>query len=108
MLSECRGNQINVTQRIYVPHSLGSLYTMVGEFIGYGRYGASGGDVGARVTAWLGAQEPAALVGLHLSAGAISPGSRTSSPCPPSILANWSYFTSPSLLPMSPRSAPYF
>jgi pimeloyl-ACP methyl ester carboxylesterase len=41
--------------------------------LGYDRYGASGGDVGARVTAWLGAQEPRALIGLHMSSGAISP-----------------------------------
>ena len=41
--------------------------------LGYDRYGASGGDVGARVAAWMGAQEPDALVGLHLSCNAVSP-----------------------------------
>jgi pimeloyl-ACP methyl ester carboxylesterase len=41
--------------------------------LGYARYGASGGDVGARVTAWLGAQEADALIGLHMSGNAISP-----------------------------------
>jgi carbamoyltransferase len=46
MLSECRGNQINVKTRIYVPHSLGSVYTMVCEFIGYGYYGDEGKVMG--------------------------------------------------------------
>jgi len=40
--------------------------------LGYERYGASGGDIAARVAAWMGAQEPDALVGLHLSCNAIS------------------------------------
>ncbi|MBX9788282.1 MAG: carbamoyltransferase [Pirellulales bacterium] len=46
MLSECVGAQISVKQRIYVPHSLGSLYTMVCEFIGYGKYGDEGKVMG--------------------------------------------------------------
>jgi pimeloyl-ACP methyl ester carboxylesterase len=40
--------------------------------LGYDRYGASGGDVGARVAAWMAAQEPQAVLGLHLSCNAIS------------------------------------
>ena len=46
MLSRCEGNQIDVTQRIYVPHSLGSLYTMICEFLGYGEYGDEGKVMG--------------------------------------------------------------
>lgn len=46
MLTECVGNQINVKHRVYVPHSLGSLYTMVCEFIGYDRYGDEGKVMG--------------------------------------------------------------
>ncbi|MCY3979660.1 MAG: carbamoyltransferase [Chloroflexi bacterium] len=46
MLASCRGNDINVLQRIYVPHSLGSLYTMICQFIGYGRYGDEGKVMG--------------------------------------------------------------
>ena len=41
--------------------------------LGYERYGASGGDIAARVAAWMGAQNPDAVVGLHLSCNAISP-----------------------------------
>jgi pimeloyl-ACP methyl ester carboxylesterase len=40
--------------------------------LGYERYGASGGDIGARVAAWMGAQEPESIVGLHVSCNAIS------------------------------------
>jgi hypothetical protein len=40
--------------------------------LGYERYGASGGDIAARVAAWIGAQQPTATVGLHLSCNAIS------------------------------------
>lgn len=40
--------------------------------LGYERYGASGGDIAARVAAWIGALQPAAIVGLHLSCNAIS------------------------------------
>ncbi|MDE2638122.1 MAG: carbamoyltransferase [Chloroflexota bacterium] len=46
MLASCRGNDIDVLQRIYVPHSLGSLYTMICQFIGYGRYGDEGKVMG--------------------------------------------------------------
>ena len=46
MLANCRGNQIDVLQRITVPHSLGSLYTMICQFIGYGRYGDEGKVMG--------------------------------------------------------------
>ncbi len=46
MLSECEGDEIRVKHRIYVPHSLGSLYTMICEFIGYGTYGDEGKVMG--------------------------------------------------------------
>lgn len=46
MLTECEGDSINVLRRVYVPHSLGSLYTMVCEFIGYGQYGDEGKVMG--------------------------------------------------------------
>ncbi len=41
--------------------------------LGYRRYGASGGDIAARVVAWMGANEPQALAGLHMSCNAIVP-----------------------------------
>lgn len=46
MLTECRGPEIEVKHRIHVPHSLGSLYTMVCEFIGYPKYGDEGKVMG--------------------------------------------------------------
>ena len=46
MLASCRGTDIDVLQRIHVPHSLGSLYTMLCQFIGYGRYGDEGKVMG--------------------------------------------------------------
>ena len=46
MLAACRDNDIEVLQRIHVPHSLGSLYTMLCQFIGYGRYGDEGKVMG--------------------------------------------------------------
>ena len=46
MLTECRGSDIEVKHRIHVPQSLGSLYTMISEFIGYGKYGDEGKVMG--------------------------------------------------------------
>ena len=46
MMSHCRGDEISVKRRIYVPHSLGSLYTMVCQFIGYTKYGDEGKVMG--------------------------------------------------------------
>jgi carbamoyltransferase len=46
MLADCVGDTVDVRHRIYVPHSLGSLYTMVCEFIGYDRYGDEGKVMG--------------------------------------------------------------
>ena len=46
LFSECRGDDITVRERIYVPHSLGSLYTMIGEFLGFAGYGDEGKVMG--------------------------------------------------------------
>jgi len=46
MLAECRGKTIEIKHRVYVPHSLGSLYTMICQFIGYGKYGDEGKVMG--------------------------------------------------------------
>ena len=45
--------------------------------LGYERYGACGSDVGARVSAWLGAVAPDAVIGLHATSNAISPAEPT-------------------------------
>jgi carbamoyltransferase len=46
MLAECSDGKIVPKHRVYVPHSLGSLYTMICEFIGYRSYGDEGKVMG--------------------------------------------------------------
>lgn len=46
LLSECVGDEIRPLKKIFVPHSLGTLYTAVCQFIGYGKYGDEGKVMG--------------------------------------------------------------
>lgn len=46
MVAACEGDRIDVKRRVYVPHSLGSFYTMLCEFIGYRKYGDEGKVMG--------------------------------------------------------------
>ncbi len=46
MAARCEGNHIEVLNRVFLPHSLGSLYTMICEFIGYIQYGDEGKVMG--------------------------------------------------------------
>src|SRR5438309_6558422 len=46
MMARCEGNNIEVLDRVFLPHSLGSLYTMICEFIGYSKYGDEGKVMG--------------------------------------------------------------
>jgi carbamoyltransferase len=46
MMARCEGNQIQVLDRVFLPHSLGSFYTMICEFIGYKKYGDEGKVMG--------------------------------------------------------------
>jgi len=46
MFARCSGNQVEVLERVFVPHSLGSFYTMICEFIGYRKYGDEGKVMG--------------------------------------------------------------
>jgi carbamoyltransferase len=46
MMACCEGNQIQVLDRVFLPHSLGSFYTMICEFIGYNKYGDEGKVMG--------------------------------------------------------------
>jgi carbamoyltransferase len=46
MMSECEDSEIRPIQRIFVPHSLGTLYTAVCQFIGYTKYGDEGKVMG--------------------------------------------------------------
>ncbi len=46
MMARCEGNEIEVLDRVFLPHSLGSVYTMICEFIGYSNYGDEGKVMG--------------------------------------------------------------
>src|SRR5439155_12079492 len=46
MFARCAGNQIEVLRRVFVPHSLGYLYTAGSQFIGYQSYGDEGKVMG--------------------------------------------------------------
>jgi carbamoyltransferase len=46
MMARCEGNEIEVLDRVFLPHSVGSLYTMICEFIGYSQYGDEGKVMG--------------------------------------------------------------
>jgi carbamoyltransferase len=46
MMARCEGTRIDVLERIFLPQSLGSFYTMVCEFIGYNQYGDEGKVMG--------------------------------------------------------------
>ena len=41
-----RGAEIHVLDRVFLPHSLGSFYTMICDFIGYRKYGDEGKVMG--------------------------------------------------------------
>lgn len=46
LMSECEGATIRPLRRVYVPHSLGSFYTAVCQFIGFDAYGDEGKVMG--------------------------------------------------------------
>ena len=46
---------------------IGGLWAKLMAGLGYERYGAQGGDIGAAVSAWLARDTPASLVGVHLN-----------------------------------------
>ena len=46
LMTDCLGSEIRIRHRIHVPQSLGTLYTMVCQFIGYDCYGDEGKVMG--------------------------------------------------------------
>jgi pimeloyl-ACP methyl ester carboxylesterase len=46
-------------------------HTLMTETLGYQRFGAFGGDIGSRVTQWLGALYPDAVAGIHLTSAVV-------------------------------------
>jgi pimeloyl-ACP methyl ester carboxylesterase len=56
------------TQRGMTPSMMGDLWAqLMTEVLGYQRFGAYGGDWGARVTAWLGFAHPREVAGIYVS-----------------------------------------
>jgi carbamoyltransferase len=46
MMARCEGAEIEILNRVFLPQSLGSFYTMICEFIGYTSYGDEGKVMG--------------------------------------------------------------
>ncbi len=46
MQARCAGTDIEVLERVFLPHSMGSFYTMLCEFLGYRKYGDEGKVMG--------------------------------------------------------------
>jgi carbamoyltransferase len=46
MMAKCEGGEIEVRNHVFLPHSLGSFYSMICEFIGYKEYGDEGKVMG--------------------------------------------------------------
>src|SRR5260370_23825880 len=46
MMARCEGTEIHVLERVFLPHSLGTFYTMICDFIGYRKYGDEGKVMG--------------------------------------------------------------
>jgi len=49
------------------PYEVAGLWADLMTGLGYSRFGAQGGDIGAAVSAWLGQRFPAQVVGMHLN-----------------------------------------
>jgi len=49
------------------PYETAGLWQMLMEGLGYPRFGAQGGDIGAGVSAWLGQRFPEQVIGMHLN-----------------------------------------
>ncbi len=47
--------------------AIGAMFHQLMTRLGYSRYGAQGGDWGSFVTAWLGANQPGQVTGIHLN-----------------------------------------
>ena len=55
----------------YTGAAIADLWARVMTALGYDRFFASGGDVGARVTSWLGVRHPQRVMGIHVSSNAL-------------------------------------
>jgi carbamoyltransferase len=79
MMARCEGNDIEVLDRVFLPHSLGSVYTMICEFIGYTKYGDEGKVMGLapyggdRYSEQIGKVVAAKNGGFHLDLGYFKP-----------------------------------
>src|SRR5579871_5509314 len=55
----------------YTAAAIADLWARAMTSLGYERFFASGGDVGARVTSWLGVRHPQRVRGIHVSSNAL-------------------------------------
>jgi len=55
----------------YTGAAMADLWAGVMAALGYARFFASGGDIGARVTSWLGVRHPDRVKGIHVSSNAL-------------------------------------
>lgn len=46
MMADCSGPNVVIKNKMFIPHSLGNVYMMICEFIGYGKYGDEGKVMG--------------------------------------------------------------
>jgi pimeloyl-ACP methyl ester carboxylesterase len=56
----------------YTAARIADRWVQVMTALGYPRFAAHAGDIGARVTAWLGARHPDHVVGIHVSSNALA------------------------------------
>jgi len=57
----------------YTAASIADRWAQLMSALGYDRFAASGGDIGARVTVWLAARHPERVIGAHVTANALWP-----------------------------------
>lgn len=58
---------------VYTAARMADRWVELMAALGYTRFIASGGDIGARVAAWLGARHPDRVIGIHVTANALAP-----------------------------------
>jgi epoxide hydrolase len=66
----------------WAPRRIASAFATLMERLGYGRYGAQGGDWGSSISRWIGADHPDRVAGVHLNmlSGAAPPPGETPDP----------------------------
>lgn len=58
---------------VYTGAGMADCWAQLMAALGYRRFAATGGDIGARVAAWLGRRHPERVIGVHVTANALRP-----------------------------------